>query len=224
MGLRKFDLFNQAMLAKQGWNILTTPDSLLAPLYKALYFPTTSYLQAETGSRPSPYWRDLLWGRSLLTKGLGWKVGDGTQIDIKNDNWLMGHTYFKLYHPHTVPPHLNKVADLIDWQSSSWNNSILQQYFTHIDAERISKILLPPYPIADKFAWLPTHDGQFSVLRAYWFGYHLQQLSQAPSSSSISQQNITYWKNLWSPYSLPKINIWARQASYQLPIISINGG
>lgn len=40
LGLRKFDMFNQALLAKQGWNILTNPDSLLARLYKQYIFPT----------------------------------------------------------------------------------------------------------------------------------------------------------------------------------------
>lgn len=46
LGLKKYDLFNQSMLTKKGWNILTNPNSILARLYKAFYFPNTSFLQA----------------------------------------------------------------------------------------------------------------------------------------------------------------------------------
>lgn len=114
LGLRKFDPFNQALLAKQGWNILTTLESLLAQLFNALYFPNTSFLQAEMGSRASPYWKWLLWGRHLLHQGLGGKVGNGTFIDIRKDNWLVGHSNFKLFHPYLVPSQIIKVADIID--------------------------------------------------------------------------------------------------------------
>lgn len=113
LGLRKFDLFNQSMLAKQGWNILTNPNSFLARLYKALYLPNTYFLRANSPCRSSLYWRGLLWGRCLLIMGIGWRVGNDNHINIREDNWLQGDTRFKLYHPHIVPPHLVKVVDII---------------------------------------------------------------------------------------------------------------
>lgn len=42
LGLRKFGLMNQAMLAKQFWRISQHLHSLLAKTFKAKYFPNTS--------------------------------------------------------------------------------------------------------------------------------------------------------------------------------------
>lgn len=166
LGMTKFDLFNQPMLAKQGWNIISNPYSLIARFYKALYFPSTFFLQAKSPTKSSLYWRGLIWGRCLLTKGIGWRVSNGTQINIREDNWLLVDTYFKLYHPHSVPHHLIKVAHLIDWHTISWNSSPLHQYFSTIDVDRIIKIPLSTYPVDNKLAWLPARDGQFTVRRA----------------------------------------------------------
>ena len=42
LGLRKFGLMNQAMLAKQFWRINQHLHSLFAKTFKAKYFPNTS--------------------------------------------------------------------------------------------------------------------------------------------------------------------------------------
>lgn len=139
LGFRQLDLFNQALLAMQGWDIITNPNSLLARLYKALYFPNTSFLHADSRERSSCYWKGLLWGRNLLQQGLGWKVGNGLHINIRNDNWIRGHTYFKLYHPHVVH-HCTRAHKLA---CSKLGYSVL--YYSPIDVERTSKIPSLPF-------------------------------------------------------------------------------
>jgi hypothetical protein len=44
MGFRDLRSFNLAMIAKQGWKILTNPSSLVAKIYKARYFPNSFFL------------------------------------------------------------------------------------------------------------------------------------------------------------------------------------
>lgn len=86
--MRQTSLFNKALLAKQGWTILTKPQSIIAKLFKEIYFLGIFFLVAKLGSKPSPYWRGLIWGRELLSIGVGWKIGDGFYINLRSDNWF----------------------------------------------------------------------------------------------------------------------------------------
>ena len=47
MGFRNIQAFNLAMLAKQGWRILTNPNSLMARVFKAKYFPYDEVLNSK---------------------------------------------------------------------------------------------------------------------------------------------------------------------------------
>ncbi|CAN0910330.1 hypothetical protein LINGRAHAP2_LOCUS26232, partial [Linum grandiflorum] len=53
---------------KQAWRLLSDPESLVARLYKAKYFPTRDLLSAELGSHPSFAWRSL-WSSLDLVRG-----------------------------------------------------------------------------------------------------------------------------------------------------------
>lgn len=44
LGFRDFKVFNQALLAKQGWRLLANPNSYWARMFKGLYFPYSSFM------------------------------------------------------------------------------------------------------------------------------------------------------------------------------------
>ena len=52
MGFRNIQAFNLAMLAKQGWRILTNPNSLMARVFKAKTFPTMMFLIPKKEATP----------------------------------------------------------------------------------------------------------------------------------------------------------------------------
>ena len=85
MGFWNLQAFNLAMLAKQAKRILTNPNSLIARVLKARYFPTGDILSTSLGSSPSYSWRSIFNSLSVIRKGTRWCVGNGKQIHIWDD-------------------------------------------------------------------------------------------------------------------------------------------
>ncbi|QHO05742.1 putative mitochondrial protein [Arachis hypogaea] len=93
-GLNFKDLkaFNLAMLAKQGWRLLTRPNSLIYKVYRSKYFRFTDFLRAEVRNSPSWGWQSVLEGRKVLEKDILWKIGRGTSVRIREDSWVSKFT------------------------------------------------------------------------------------------------------------------------------------
>ncbi|PNY07840.1 ribonuclease H [Trifolium pratense] len=88
MGFRDLHTFNLAMIAKQGWNIITKPHTLMAKIYKARYFPDSSLFESQIGHNPSYAWRGIWKARHILMNGCRWIIGSGTNIKVMSDPWL----------------------------------------------------------------------------------------------------------------------------------------
>lgn len=65
LSFHEFISFNKALWAKQGWRLLEFPNSLVARMLKARYFPTSNFLNAQAGSAPSYTCQSNLWDREL---------------------------------------------------------------------------------------------------------------------------------------------------------------
>jgi hypothetical protein len=88
MGFRDFKGFNQALLAKQAWRIVTNPNSLCSHVLKARYFKDGNFLEAPCPKRASYTWKSILHGRELLKEGPVWRIGDGEQVNVWTDKWI----------------------------------------------------------------------------------------------------------------------------------------
>lgn len=76
LGFREIQLFNQALLAKVAWRILTKPDSLLARVLKGKYCYNKHFLEVTTPTSFSHGWRGIMFGRDLLKENLGKAIGN----------------------------------------------------------------------------------------------------------------------------------------------------
>jgi len=66
---KSLPVFNLAMLGKQGCRIMTNPNTLIARIYKARYFPRCDFLQSSMGHNPSYVWRSLCNSKFILKAG-----------------------------------------------------------------------------------------------------------------------------------------------------------
>ncbi|XP_075521130.1 uncharacterized protein LOC142554340 [Primulina tabacum] len=163
MGFRDFVCFNQSLLAKQSWRLLTNPNSLAFQIYKQKYFPSSNFLQAKWGNNASSVWRSLLWGRELLVKGIRWRIGSGTRVKVFQDPWLLRSHSFK---PITIPSqdHLHLMVPDLMQESGKWDWTKVNNFLWEVDsfARKVRKMLeLWPHLIGfhgrgfkDLFQWM----------------------------------------------------------------------
>jgi hypothetical protein len=150
MGFRDMELFNQAMLGKQCWRILTVPDSLCAKVLKGCYFPHCDFWHAPQPRSSSFTWRNLIHGKKILEKGILWRVGDGKKIRLTKDRWIQD---FSLLKP-TISLHDDlRVSSLIDEETRNWNEGIILSLFSEGDAEKILQVPLSSTPCDDFPSW-----------------------------------------------------------------------
>ena len=102
MGFRNL----QAMLAKQGWRLLSNPNSLVAQIYKARYYPHGDVFKAKLRSSPSYTWRSIFNGLEVVKIGTRWRVGNCERILIWEDKWLPTPTTYKVISPPPPQSHL----------------------------------------------------------------------------------------------------------------------
>ena len=190
MGFRDMRSFNQALLAKQAWRLLDSPDSLCARLLRAKYYPNGNLLDTVFPSSSSAVWNGSMHGLDLLKKGLIWRVGDGSLIKTWRDPWIPRKHDFKPITPKRNCRH-NWVADFLD-ESGAWNMQMLRQYFWDMDIREIVKIRTSSRRGQDFLAWFPEKSGLFTVKSAY----HLAREYQLSNSMSASSSNPSGHKSI----------------------------
>uniref|UniRef100_A0A803PXR5 Reverse transcriptase domain-containing protein n=1 Tax=Cannabis sativa TaxID=3483 RepID=A0A803PXR5_CANSA len=215
MGFRNFIHFNQALLAKQAWRLMDSPNSLLSGILQHRYYVNGDLLNAGLGNTPSYTWRSIVWGKELLKKGLGWRVGTGSNIQCNSQPWIPDHSSFLplVYKGDDAMT----VAHLITG-SRQWNLEALQQNFSQPDIDNILSIPLSLYPSEDIRIWHYSSTGCYTVKSGYQFDADSQDTT-APGSSSSSND---WWQNFWSLKLPSKVRIFAWRAFHDaLPTAAI---
>jgi hypothetical protein len=114
MGFRDLEVFNKALLSKQLWRLFQSPDSMVARILKAKYYPSSSILEAKLGNRPSYVWQSLMAAQPTLQNRLFWRIGYGKNIYVWRDKWLLKLTTYKVQSPGRILDSSAQVSELID--------------------------------------------------------------------------------------------------------------
>lgn len=166
----------------------------MARVFKEKYFPTTSFMAATLGIRPSYAWRSICKSRPLLKEGLFWHVGNGHSIKVWEYKWIPCPT------THMIQSHVNTlrldatVSELIDGDSCWWNTTLIQSIFSLAEAQSICNLALSPGGLPNKLIWQGTTNGMFSVRSAYHLEKELRALDFGESSTPASTSVV--WKTV----------------------------
>ncbi|XP_024042737.1 uncharacterized protein LOC127899877 [Citrus sinensis] len=167
IGFKKLRAFNLAMLGKQGWRLLTKPNSLVAQIFKARYYSRTTFAEATLGHNPSYAWRLIMAAKQVVINGSRIQIGDGKQTFIGTDPWLpdseCGFTSTVLSeHVQSAP-----VSSLIVPSTRTWDHDILNDIFDDRDKNLILKIPLSERRTADLWYWMREPKGAYTVRSSY---------------------------------------------------------
>jgi len=101
-------------------------------------------LEASIGNRPSLAWRSIWNANELLQQGLFWRVGDGRQIKVWADRWLLTPPIYK---SNTLLGGLDRnsvVASLKYQGTKGWNLDLIKKVFSEDEGHAISNNPLSP--------------------------------------------------------------------------------
>ncbi|KAA3465120.1 reverse transcriptase [Gossypium australe] len=202
LGFQNLDLFNVALLAKQGWRLINYPNSLLAQVLKAKYYPHSDFIHAQLGNLQSLTWKSVWAAKGLLQDGLGWRIGRGDQVSVWNDRWIPGvdHIQSRNFNDNTE---IELVSSLIDSTTRKWKVELIEHTFPESTAQKILQILLAEEIHEDFQVWYGEHSGEFTVRSAYKL---LQDAKLAPRDYLL--QTALKLRRLISDSSCP----WCRTA------------
>ncbi|XP_050249054.1 uncharacterized protein LOC126696338 [Quercus robur] len=208
MGFRNIQAFNLALLAKQGWRILTNPDSLVARVFKAKYFPFDDVLNSKKGSNPSYAWRSIHNSLEVIKRGTRWRVGNGRRIHIWDDRWLPTPSTHKVISPQAGYGDFPWVSSLIDIDTRWWKIDVIHATFLPHEASTILKIPLYYNLPEDCFIWIGNKRGEFTVKSAYHIASGIVDSMEEGESTSSNSWTLL-WKRIWQQKVPPKIKIFA---------------
>ncbi|KAA3475505.1 reverse transcriptase [Gossypium australe] len=210
LGFRNMAQFNVALLAKQGWRLLTSPNSLVARVFKAKYYPDCGFRDSHLGNSSSYVWRSIWAAKATLEMGLIWRVGSGEKISVFNDAWIPKYGNVRLI-PYVDNLHFVKVAELINSNQRKWNRSLIESTFPANEAELILQIPLTQHSQGDLLVWAGELSGEFSVRSSY-------KLLQNNDPTVYDLQDIYdgFYSKLWKidiPLKI-KLFIWKISLNY----------
>ncbi|KAK2362141.1 hypothetical protein QL285_087230 [Trifolium repens] len=108
------------------------------------------------------------WGHSgAQNKGCRWRIGDGNNIPLWNENWLADASPLVSNNNNDLLYAGFNVSDLLENDAKEWNVRRVLSMFDHTTAARILATPLYPMVTDDRRIWHGESNGDYSVKSAY---------------------------------------------------------
>ncbi|KAM2060118.1 hypothetical protein ACFX1T_045347 [Malus domestica] len=225
LGLRCFTEFNNALLAKQCWRLLSEPNSLWASVIKGRYFPNCSFFDAKRGGRASWAWSSLLVGREIIRGGAHWQIMNGKDVRVWVDKWLPS---IPSGHPSplgSVPVSLNlRVNSLLSTDYGSWEIDFLKPFLVEEEIKAIYETHSGDPSSNDRLVWPFVKNGIYSVKSGYHWAMtrNIQQRIENPHRSALIPKQSGVRNDMLSYVATTCWFIWKARCKFlfnQQPIV-----
>ncbi|KAF7802979.1 ribonuclease H [Senna tora] len=199
MGFRRMMEVNEALLAKQVWRILTLEDSLVSKVFMGKCRSSFQSYQLMPKPNSSPLWKKLCRASRVVTDHIGWRVGNGEKIKLNDAKWIRPD-----YQNHSF----EKLCDLMH-PGGFWDTAKVAQVYNPHHKAIILDTVVSRTGIADKWVWLLTKNGDFSVRHAY----------KAITNTPLVQRSGCNWTKLWKlPLPQRILHFWWKTINNGLPL------
>lgn len=180
LGFTNFYAFNHALLAKQAWQMITNPDSLLARVLTTKYFPSSSFMDAQVKANFSFCWRSICAARDII-----W-----------HDPQISLPSFFQIFTPKLNGCTLEQVMELIRHDMKVWKSDLLTSLFNDMEMNLILSIPLSIRDTSNCLTWHYEANGVFFVKITHYVArdWLFPITNRASSSFSVCQSSI--WSKL----------------------------
>lgn len=202
LGIRDIQSFNDALLAKTSWRILSSPSCLLARILRGKYLQDKDFLHAAAPESCSHGWRGILIGRDLIKEHLGWVVGDGQETKIWREPWLSSTAQRCPMGPAPEDRSEAKVAELFRENSREWDVEKIEGLFPMLAGE-IMTIKPSKWGGKDKRIWLNHKSGEYSTKT----GYYAALEKNKPGALEPLQPAQEWIDDVWKVPISPKLKL-----------------
>ncbi|XP_015959674.1 uncharacterized protein LOC107483570 [Arachis duranensis] len=219
LGFKDLECQNIAQLAKQAWRMLKEEDAIWVRILKAIYYPNCSLWEAREGRSASWIWRSLLEGRDFLRRKGSWSIGNGTEVDIWEDNWVAGIGKLR----RDGAGDTRKVSELII-DGEGWDRRKIHDLFQGSMAELITKTPISLINKKDHFVWKYRMDGQYTVRTGYHVAKEEKDLKEEGRfcKPSTSQDWREVWKVIWKLQVPQKVRMFLWKAVHRILPVNKN--
>ncbi|KAL0325182.1 UNVERIFIED_CONTAM: hypothetical protein Sradi_5087500 [Sesamum radiatum] len=129
LGFRNLKYFYSALLAKLSWRLVTEPYCILSRVYRARYFPHSTFFDANKGTNSSISWNNIWSAKGLIEWGSKMQGGGGLRINILTDRWFPRTTTFRLLAASQASTKIRTSVELIDYDGKRWKECISSQQY-----------------------------------------------------------------------------------------------
>jgi hypothetical protein len=207
LGVRNLHIMNLALIASSAWRIIKEPNSLLAAVLKAKYFPHTSIWRTNTNLPKSAFWSSVLKVLPLMQSSIYLQIAKGNS-SIWSSPWcpdwqnIYDHL---LTQPGSACPAI--VKDLWHHDTKQWDEQKIASHFDNDFRNKVLQISIVNADFDDEVCWVHTSNAQCTTKSAYKC---FLQVTGSNSRELISAQEKRIWWEVWTNKKLaPRVKTFA---------------